>query len=350
MRAELLRADNWTPRTRTPWGGQKIASRYKAGLGLAAATPGAVVGESWEVSVEPSFPSVLARTGERLDAVIAADPVGWLGEAVVARHGAQLSLLVKLLDAADELSVQVHPEADDPALAEDESGKPEAWIVLEAEEGGGLYLGFRDGVGRAQVEACLRSGGRLDALMNFVPVQPGDAFVIDAGTVHAIGAGVTLVEPQHVVPGRKGVTYRYWDWNRLYDGQGRPAADGAPRPLHVERSLAVTRWGAAGGDAFVARCRATPKELEVTGGMTRTALLASDAFEAERWTGSGHLIASTEGRFTAVTCVAGRARLTAGGASVAIARGQSAVIPAAAAEVTVDGAEVVDLMVCRPLG
>ncbi|MEO1272507.1 MAG: type I phosphomannose isomerase catalytic subunit, partial [Myxococcota bacterium] len=326
MRPELLRADNWTPRTRTPWGGFKIVRHYKSSLGLEHAQE--VVGESWEVSVEPSFPSVLARTSMPLAKAIADDPVGWLGAAVVSRHGPQLPLLVKLLDAADDLSVQVHPEANDPELAADESGKPEAWIILEAEPGAGIYLGFRDGVDRQTVEACLRSGGQLDTLMNFVPVASGDVFVIDAGTVHAIGAGVTLVEPQHVVPGRRGVTYRYWDWNRRYNAHGGPDPNGSARPLHVERSLAVTRWDGPRGAAFVEQCRSKPRPLESEGSMERVWLLAGATFTSERWQGSGELTTDTDGRFTAVTCVAGQAQLSAGGASVEIRCGQSAVIPA----------------------
>src|SRR5690606_5724972 len=130
----------------------------------------------------------------------------------------------------------------DPALGPGESGKPEAWVVLEADAGAGLYLGFREGVHRADVERCIAAGGALDALMNFVPVTAGDAFVIEAGTPHAIGRGLTLLEPQFVAPGCTGITYRYWDWNRRYDAAGALDPAGAPRALHLARSLDVTRW------------------------------------------------------------------------------------------------------------
>lgn len=331
-----LRPDNFTPPSRTPWGGTRVLERYKAHV----TTELPIVGESWEVSVEPSFPS---RTvcERRLDALIAADPVGWLGEEAVRRYGAQTPLLVKLLDAADNLSVQVHPANGDPALAPDESGKPEAWVVLEADPGAGLYLGFREGVRREDVARCLADGARVDALMNFVPVTAGDAYVIDAGTAHAIGAGVTLLEPQLVWPGRFGLTYRFWDWNRRYDAEGRLDPGGQARPLHVERSLAVTRWDLPGGEAFVQGCRSTPVELE-SGRVRRTRVVDWPWFEAQRWSGLGAAVVAAGGRMWALTCVKGSVTVESTRGTLALRCGESGVVPAAAGrlEVALDDAEV----------
>lgn len=318
-----LRADNFTPATRTPWGGTRILSRYKADLGVVAE---GVVGESWEISVEPSFPS-RAHDDVLLTEMIAADPVAWLGAAAAERYG-QCPLLVKLLDADEHLSVQVHPADEDPHLATDESGKPESWVVLDAKPGSGLYLGFRDGVGRADVEVCLAKQGALDELMTFVPVAPGDAFVIEAGTPHAIGAGVTLLEPQHVTPGRRGLTYRFWDWNRRYDERGRLHADGQPRELHVERSLAVTTWDAPRGEAFVHTCRRAAAPI-ARGGLERDRVVDWRWFEVERWSGSGAFELATD-RLLALTCVGGRVAIDTAGGELRLRRGESGVIPAAA--------------------
>ncbi|MCA9619894.1 MAG: class I mannose-6-phosphate isomerase [Myxococcales bacterium] len=331
-----LRADNFTPPERTPWGGTKIPRVLKAGLGLDV-DASRVVGEAWEISVEPSFPSRDADSDERLDEVIATDPEGWLGPKEAARG--QTSLLVKLLDAADDLSVQVHPADDDPALAPDESGKPEAWIVLFAEPGAGLYLGFREGVGRAEVEACLREGGRLDELMTFVTVEPGDAFVIEAGTPHAIGAGVTLVEPQLVRPGRRGLTYRFWDWNRRYDASGKRDAKGEPRELHVERSLAVTTWEGPRGEAFVARCRAVAKRMGGEG-LVREQVVGWPWFGCERWRGEGALDLQPVGGLLAVTVVRGRMTLEGRTGKLRLAAGESGVVPAAAGGLRVEGEDL----------
>ncbi len=358
MRPERLRPDNFTPPTRTPWGGRKILTRLKRDLRLDAD----VIGESWEVSVEPSFPSRVEGTGQTLRDLIAADPVGWLGDSVAARYG-QSPLLVKLLDAADNLSVQVHPAPDDPALASDESGKPESWIVLDAEPGAGIYLGLREGVERRHVERCLDEGGALDELLNFVPAIPGEAWIIEAGTIHAIGGGVTVIEPQHVAPGRRGLTYRFWDWNRRYDAEGHLDPGGVPRPLHVERSLAVTRWGGPRGDAFVESCRSRPVAIQAasrlsdpisairgagasaatigaaTGGAdasgaaaigaARVRVVRTDWFEAERWSGDGPLrvLADT---MIALTCVAGAVRVDTPLGALDLTCGHSGVVPAAA--------------------
>jgi len=336
-RPRRLAADNFTPPTRTPWGGTKIRGRYKAALGL---EPGeAVVGESWEISVEPSFPSRTADDGLRLADLVAADPVAWLGEGDAARYG-QTPLLVKLLDAADPLSVQVHPADGDPALAAGESGKPEAWIVLEAEEGAGLHLGFVEGVDREAVERCIAAGGRLDELMQFVPVAPGDAFVIAAGTPHAIGAGVTLVEPQLVRPGKRGVTYRYWDWNRRYDGAGRPDPAGSPRQLHLQRSLEVTTWSAPRGEAFVATCRSAPVLLAQGEGMRRERVVDWPWFLVERWQGRGGLTVEASDRMTAITCVAGSLELASDAGPLVLVGGQSGVVPAAAGPLELRGEDL----------
>lgn len=347
MKPRLLRPDNLTPPTRTPWGGRRILGHYKSdphhGLTSDVAP---VVGESWEVSVEPSFPSRFADDDTLLSDAIATDPVGWLGPLVAGRHGGQTPLLIKLLDADDALSVQVHPADGDPALADDESGKPEGWIVLDARPGAGLYLGFKQGVRRDDVARCLAKHTNqepLDALMNFVPVTAGDVFVIAAGTVHAIGAGVTLVEPQFVAPGRRGVTYRLWDWNRRYDLHGRRDPAGQPRELHVARSLAVTDWSRGGGEAFVTSCRARAVRLE-DGPVTRTRLIDWPWFITERWRGTGTLRVAGSGTMLALTAVAGAATIQTPAGAISLRRGQSAVVPAKAGAIELDARDL-DLLV-----
>ena len=326
-----LRPDNFTPPSRTPWGGHHIRRTIKRGLDVGPSD--AVVGESWEVSVEPSFPS-LTQHGQPLAELIARDPEEWLGPG----RGEQTSLLVKLLDAADNLSVQVHPADGDPALARDESGKPEAWIVLRADPGAGLYLGFRDGVGRSQVEECIRSGGALDQLMTFVPVAPGDAFVIAAGTPHAIGAGVTLLEPQIVRPAKRGITYRFWDWNRRYDGRGRLDAGGSPRSLHLERSLEVSSWSGPRGADFVRGCRAAGHGLGATP-LTCERAVDWDWLAVDAWRGSGELALPAAGELLAVTCVHGRIEARSATGDLLLTAGESGVLPARSGPLELRGAE-----------
>jgi mannose-6-phosphate isomerase len=333
----LLQPDNFTPTVRTPWGGTRLAARYKPGLGLPAQTR---VGEAWEVSVEPSFPSRVLGSDDTLAARIAQEPGAWLGS-----PEARLGLLVKLLDADEPLSLQVHPAIGDPALLADESGKPEGWIILEATPGAGLYLGFTEGTSRAQVAECLEEGGDLSALMNFVPVRAGDAFLIEAGVPHAIGAGVTLLEPQYVEPGKKGLTYRFWDWNRRYDPQGLPdAVRGKARELHVARSLAVTDWSCVGAGG-VERCRAASRVLGAEG-LRHTRVLDGPWFGAERLEGEGAREVETLGGFVALTCTQGEATVSSEAGELRLARGYSAVVPASAGVFRVEGRGL-ELWVCR---
>ncbi|MDY0004563.1 MAG: class I mannose-6-phosphate isomerase [Polyangia bacterium] len=333
----LISPDNFTPPSRTPWGGRRIPERYKASLGIPL--PDGPVGESWEVSVEPAFPSRMAGSGEDLGEVIARDPGAWLGQATAAQHGGRLPLLVKLLDTADLLSLQVHPHDGHPSLGPKESGKPEAWLVLEADPGSGIYLGWREGVERAEVEACLRSEGPLVDLLNFVAVAPGEVYAIPPGVPHAIGPGLTLVEPQLVRPGCRGVTYRFWDWGRRYDPSGRLDPSGLPRPLHLEESLACTDWDAPQGEALTRVCRALPRVLE-PGPPSRTILLGWEHFLVEDWQGTGDLRVPAPGELWALVCVAGRALLSSSAGQADIQRGQSAVVPASAGELQISGEDV----------
>jgi mannose-6-phosphate isomerase len=242
-----LRADNFTPPARTPWGGTRMLQRYKAGLGLSVADPHAPRGEAWELSVSDELPSATA-SGELLRDVLARDPGAWLGREA-ARGGT--ALLVKWLDAADDLSLQIHPEDDYRGLGASEAGKLEGWYVLERDPDALIYFGFRSGVGLRDVRRALDGGADVSALMAPCSVAPGDFLLVEPGTPHAIGRGITLLEPQLVVPGKRGLTYRYWDWNRRYDAAGKPSANGKPRELHVEHALAVTRWDRACDPAWL---------------------------------------------------------------------------------------------------
>ncbi|MEZ5291986.1 MAG: type I phosphomannose isomerase catalytic subunit [Vicinamibacterales bacterium] len=327
MIPQRLRPDNFTPPERTPWGGRSIVGRLKVGLRLDV-DPEVPVGESWEVSTEPSFPSVL-DSGERLVDAVAADLAGWLGTDVAAEHGGS-PLLVKVIDAAEHLSVQVHPAEDHRLLAEGETGKTEAWIVLGAAPGARIYLGFREGVDARQVEACLTSGGALSALMNEVFVREGEVYLIRPGLAHALGAGTTVLEPQRVRPHRRSITYRYWDWNRGYDERGRVADGGTPRPLHVAEALAATSWRGPQGEALVATARREPVALPSGGRLVRWRLLDEPELWAERWEGTGAAPLPRLGTLMALVCLDGAVEIAWDGGTLALAAGQSAVVPAGA--------------------
>ncbi len=321
----LLRPDNFTPPMRTPWGGTRLSREYKRAW--LAPECEELIGESWEVSIEPDFPARL-EDGRLLSEYIALDPVAAIGDEVRRAH-ASTALLVKLIDAREALSVQIHPTDDYDGLGAGECGKPESWYVLDRDPGAGLYLGFRPGTSEKDVRAALMEGRSLEPLLRFVPVEPGDFFLIEAGTPHAIGSGLTLVEPQHVLPGRRGVTYRYWDWNRRYDARGRPDAQGVSRPLHLEHALRVTAWQRVQEDGFVESIRLRAGDPALDGSAICTTLagpkgLASRWLRVARMSGTGMLALPEVERMHALTVVAGEVRI----GDLTIARGRSAVVPA----------------------
>lgn len=335
----LLRPDNFTPATRTPWGGKRLLRDYKSLHVSGARDP--VIGESWEVSIEPDFPGRL-DDGRLLREYIDADAESVLGEEAQ-RHGST-ALLVKYIDTSEPLSVQIHPDDHYDGLADGECGKPESWYIVEREPGAGLYLGFQRGTVEADVRARLADGRSLEPLLRFVAVEPGDFFLIDAGTPHAIGAGLTLVEPQHVIPGRRGVTYRYWDWNRRYDAQGRLHPTGSGRPLHVEHALAVTDWDRVQHDDFIASIRVRAGTPLLTDAPRFTPLAGDGALTSAwlrvgRLAGTGTIALPRLQRMHAITVLSGRVSV----GSLVVERGRSAVVPAclAGSEVELHAAHAV---------
>lgn len=322
----LLRPDNFTPPGRTPWGGCKIVKEIKRGLDLGRTER---VGEAWELSVEPDFPSRIAE-GPTLDDVLRADPTALLGKEASLGSTA---LLVKLLDANDDLSVQIHPEDSDPALAADESGKPEAWYIVDAEPGSGLYLGFRDGVTRQNVREAIGNESDVSTLLRFVPVSNGDVFVIEPGTPHAVGRGVMLLEPQRVSPGKRGITYRYWDWNRRYDADGKPDPAGTGRALHLDRALDVTNWQGPREDALLADIRHRAGEATVAHDAVLEPLISpegplrSPTFRVARLTGNGDATLPASTNLRSLTVLAGGVTILGEGVDLVVPQGQTAALP-----------------------
>ena len=198
------------------WGGDRLKKEYGKKTGLSP------LAESWECSTHPDGVSIAASgefSGRMLTDILAEHPE-FLGDMD------SLPILVKLIDARKDLSVQVHPDDAYAFANEGQPGKTELWYVLEAEPGSSLILGFERDVSKEEVRAGLKDGSIMQ-LLHKVPVKRGDMFLIEPGTVHAIGAGVLLAEVQE----NSNVTYRLYDYGR-------------PRPLHIEKALDVAKLDA----------------------------------------------------------------------------------------------------------
>lgn len=294
------------------WGGRRLEA-----LGKALPDDGPI-GESWELA-DLGSTSASGGGGDAARSVIASGPLAgralhdamdlWghdmMGDVQPTTSG-DFPLLVKYLDAREHLSVQVHPSPEYAAAHAGAHLKTESWYIVDAEPGSELFVGFKDGVTRGDLEAAIRSG-TVPSIMRSIPAIPGECHTLPSGTVHALGAGVLVAEVQ--TP--SDTTFRVYDWTNEYD---RP-----DRELHIEQALACASFDsppepvAADGDST---------EIASTEFYRMTALKAHcAAVDLPRSNGPlvvmlprtmGAGLASRSGRFEEVT----------------LQRGQTAVFPA----------------------
>ncbi len=205
------------------WGGERIISRYHRSAG-----PG-IYAESWEISDRPADMSIAANgplAGRSLHDLVHAYGPELLGSTSPLDR---FPLLIKILDARDRLSVQVHPDEAGAKTVGGEA-KAEMWYVLDAEPGAQVFAGVKPGVKAAQFRKAIQQGTVTD-LLTAVTVVPGDVIYIPGGRAHSIGAGCLLLEAQQ----NSDTTFRVFDWNRTgYDGQ--------QRQLHIDEAMRVIHW------------------------------------------------------------------------------------------------------------
>lgn len=261
------------------WGGRKLEEMYGYDI------PDGPVGECWGISAHPNGDCKVAGgplAGAYLSEVWSEHP-----ELFGERAADRFPLLIKILDATDDLSVQVHP--DDAYAAEHEDGslgKTECWYVIDCDDDATIIVGQR-AASRDELAAAIEDG-RWSDVLNEIPIHPGDFFQIDAGTVHAIKRGTVILETQQ----SSDVTYRLYDYDRRQD-------DGTLRELHIEKSLDVVDYGATApstGDI-------TAPEVD---GVTR--LVSCDAYTAERLFVDGELeypVAAAGAPFLCATVITG---------------------------------------------
>jgi len=204
------------------WGGSRLNDDFAKDIPLSP------LAETWECSTHPDGESVIAETGQTLAEALRKHP-DWLGSHPLSVTGGkpELPILIKLIDAKQDLSVQVHPDDEYAMRVEHSLGKTEMWYVLDARDGANLIYGFNRDVDATVVKQALQNG-TVENILNHVPVHKDDLFFIEAGTVHAIGAGALIAEIQE----SSNITYRLYDYDRK-------DKNGNTRELHIDKALEV---------------------------------------------------------------------------------------------------------------
>ncbi len=290
------------------WGGRRLIEEY------GKAYEGEILAETWELSCHPDGPSMIANgahAGKTLPQFIAEQGKQALG--TNCRRFRDFPILIKFIDAKDNLSIQVHPDNRYALKNEGQYGKTEMWYVMDAGKDAFLYYGFEKEISKEEFEKRILEDNLLEAL-HAVPVKKGDVLFIESGTIHAIGKDILIAEIQQ----NSNVTYRVYDY-------GRVGADGKKRELHVDKAVAVTKRAPAVGNAgaypHIADCDYfTVDKLELDGAVKKK--LAGEVGPES---------------FVSILILDGEGTVTNNGESVSYQKGDSLFLPAGSGAYEIEG-------------
>lgn len=299
------------------WGGTKLRDCFGKKSSLER------LAESWELSCHKDGQSIIANgeyAGKTLTEYLAENPQA-LGTNCESFE--YFPVLIKLIDACDNLSVQVHPDNEYAQRVEGEYGKTEMWYIVDADEGASLIYGFKEKISKDDFRKAIEENALLDKV-NVVPVKKGDVFFINSGTLHAIGKGILIAEIQQ----NSNTTYRVYDY-------GRVGADGKPRDLHIEKALDVTELRPAPAQKIY-----PPLKLEGKSTGTVMQLLADcDYFTVSKAELDNTLYnaSADEQSFMHILSIDGSGELVCGSEKIALTKGSSVFIPANTGEFSING-------------
>lgn len=296
------------------WGGVKLRTEYGKKCDYD------IVAESWELSTHKDGKSVVA-SGEN-KGITLSDYIEKCGKSVLGKRGGAFDdfpILIKLIDAKQNLSVQVHPDDEYTLKNEGQFGKTEVWYVLSADEGACLYYGFSKDITKEEYRERINNNTLTDVL-NCVKVKEGDVFFVTPGTVHAIGAGIMICEIQQ----NSNVTYRVYDY-------ARRGADGKLRPLHIDKAVEVSDLKAKIADG-------TAGEKKDFGNYSSMPIASCKYFTSEEITvkNAAELPIDDES-FRSITVVNGECTLSLNGCELSMKKGDTAFIPAQNRTYTING-------------
>lgn len=296
------------------WGGTKLKTEY----GLKSDLD--IVAESWELSVHKDGQSTVASGSDT--GLSLSDYLKKCGRCALGKKAEAFDyfpLLIKLIDAKDNLSVQVHPSDAYALKNEGEYGKTEMWYILEAEPDASLYYGLNTAITKEEFQSRIENNTVLEVLHQ-VPVHRGDVFFIEAGTIHAIGKGIVICEIQQ----NSNTTYRVYDYDRR-------DKNGNTRPLHIQKALEVATLAPATAPAI--------DRTPINGDGYQKELLAScHYFTVEKLTVTGKAVLPvTEDSFQSLIVTDGSAALHMGDTVLPLKKGGSVFIPAQDNTYTIEG-------------
>lgn len=297
------------------WGGTRLREEY------GKKTDSDKIAESWELSCHKDGQSIIS--GGEFDGKTLSEYIEAKGRGVLGTNCGRFEyfpILIKLIDAKDNLSVQVHPSNEYALRVEGEYGKTEMWYIVDCNEGAELLYGFKHEIGREEFAERIKNNTLLEVTNN-VPVHKGDVFFIESGTLHAIGKGILIAEIQQ----NSNTTYRIYDY-------GRVGADGKPRQLHVDKAVEVT-------DRIPPKypTAAQGKPLKIEGGVM-TLLRSCEYFTVHKLELDGTARLDADSRsFNSLLVLDGEAEIAAGDEKIAAKKGESIFIAAGTGKYTISG-------------
>lgn len=306
------------------WGGTKLKEVLEKPIECD------ITGESWELSTVKGDVSVIANgelAGTSLQELIEKDAEKLLGKSVVERFGKEFPILIKFIDAKQDLSIQLHPNDALAKERHDSFGKTEMWYVMDADKDANLIVGFNKEVTKEEYASSIENNTLLD-LMNYETVKEGDTFFINTGKIHAIGAGVLLAEIQQT----SDVTYRVFDFNRK-------DKNGNLRELHTEMALDAVDYSKK--DDF--KVAYASEENKVNN------MVDCPYFKTNYINLTQDLKQDVTGRdsFTIYMCVDGAVKIDNGAGSASIKKGETILVPANSSTILLEttGAKLLEVTI-----
>ncbi|GAB5564358.1 MAG: class I mannose-6-phosphate isomerase [Winogradskyella sp.] len=286
------------------WGGEKLIKQFNK------ASNSKILGESWEISTVPNDVSIVsngALKNKSLQELLETYKTDLLGKKNYGRFGNDFPLLIKFIDAKQDLSIQLHPDDKLAKERHNSFGKTEMWYVMQADDDANLIVGFNQKMNKETYLKHLEDK-TLTQILNFDKVKEGDTYFIEAGRVHAIGAGVLLAEIQQT----SDVTYRVYDWDRV-------DAEGNSRELHND--IAIDAFNFEMEDDF--RVEYDTKQ-NVSNEMVSCPFFTTNFLELD----ASRSIENTHDSFLIYMCVDGEIEITTENTKDAISKGETILIPA----------------------